>query len=191
MIDSYNMQVKFRNNYLLKLMRERGYETVAQLHRGCGESQQKLGRMLSLKDPLYAGARKQIRPSTIRLANFFGVEPEDLYPPEHHDIPLTNNVAEAEVSFQEATQMLSAPTIGRLEMAKDLAYAMDNSGLKIREKMIIDMRYAQGMTLKEVGDELNITGSRVRQIEVNAMRKLRNPKCGFAGAATFADYMEV
>ncbi len=49
-----------------------------------------------------------------------------------------------------------------------------------REEKVIRMRFGIGMsrtyTLEEVGRSLSLTRERVRQIEVNAMRKLRHPK---------------
>jgi len=54
--------------------------------------------------------------------------------------------------------------------------------LSPREEQVIRMRFGIGIdrnyTLEEVGRYLSITRERVRQIEVNAMRKLRHPKRG-------------
>jgi RNA polymerase sigma factor (sigma-70 family) len=51
-----------------------------------------------------------------------------------------------------------------------------------REEKVIRMRFGIGAdrdyTLEEVGKYLSITRERVRQIEANAMRKLKHPKRG-------------
>ncbi|MCX6001648.1 MAG: RNA polymerase sigma factor RpoD, partial [Chloroflexi bacterium] len=48
-----------------------------------------------------------------------------------------------------------------------------------RERRIIEMRYGldneQGLTLKEVGTEFGLTRERIRQIEKEALAKLRHP----------------
>lgn len=53
------------------------------------------------------------------------------------------------------------------------------SSLSDRERKIIEMRYGldneQGLTLKEVGHEFGLTRERIRQIEKEALAKLRHP----------------
>jgi len=53
------------------------------------------------------------------------------------------------------------------------------SSLTDRERKIIEMRYGldneQGLTLKEVGHEFGLTRERIRQIEKEALAKLRHP----------------
>lgn len=44
-----------------------------------------------------------------------------------------------------------------------------------KEAAIIRKRYFKGMTLKEIGADSGITPERVRQVEENALRKLRRP----------------
>ncbi len=50
--------------------------------------------------------------------------------------------------------------------------------LSERERLVITLRYGladeQSHTLEEVGKDLHVTRERVRQIEVQAMRKLRS-----------------
>jgi RNA polymerase primary sigma factor len=48
-----------------------------------------------------------------------------------------------------------------------------------RERRVIEMRFGllneRNLTLEEVGNELGLTKERIRQIEVEALRKLRHP----------------
>lgn len=77
----------------------------------------------------------------------------------------------------------------------------DNSTLKAinsvletlpdREKLIIEMRFGlngyQSSTLEQVGEKLNLTKERIRQLEASAIKKLRNP----ARASLLKDYLEL
>lgn len=42
------------------------------------------------------------------------------------------------------------------------------------ERDVIKFRYKDGLTLKETGENLGVTGERIRQIELKALRKLRH-----------------
>lgn len=42
------------------------------------------------------------------------------------------------------------------------------------EKDVIEFRYKDGLTLKETGEYIGVTGERIRQIELKALRKLRH-----------------
>lgn len=42
------------------------------------------------------------------------------------------------------------------------------------EKDVIEFRYKDGLTLKETGEYVGVTGERIRQIELKALRKLRH-----------------
>jgi RNA polymerase primary sigma factor len=52
--------------------------------------------------------------------------------------------------------------------------------LNEREKMVLEMRYGLGdrevFALEKIGEKLNLTRERVRQIEAQALRKLRDPE---------------
>ena len=52
--------------------------------------------------------------------------------------------------------------------------------LSPREKMVLEMRFGIGddkmHTLREVGNELNLSPERIRQIEAKALRRLRHPR---------------
>ena len=47
--------------------------------------------------------------------------------------------------------------------------------LSEREQMILRSRYEQGMTYKDIGAELGISGSRVSQVLHMSLRRLRHP----------------
>jgi RNA polymerase primary sigma factor len=73
-------------------------------------------------------------------------------------------------------------------LRQDLAIALGH--LNERERRIIDLRYGladgQRRTLEEVGRELGMTRERARQIEAEALRRLRMPEVGLH----LRDYLE-
>lgn len=62
-------------------------------------------------------------------------------------------------------------TIDRL-----LGFEYAFSSLKLREQMILEMRYKEGRSLNQIGQEFSISGTRVHQIEVRALRQLQHPE---------------
>jgi len=73
-------------------------------------------------------------------------------------------------------------------LRQDLSVALDH--LNERERRIIDLRYGladgQRRTLEEVGKALGMTRERARQIEAEALRRLRQPEVG----QHLRDYLE-
>jgi RNA polymerase primary sigma factor len=73
-------------------------------------------------------------------------------------------------------------------LRRDLSAALDH--LSERERRIIDLRYGlvdgQRRTLEEVGKVLGMTRERARQIEAEALRRLRAPDIG----QHLRDYLE-
>ena len=51
-----------------------------------------------------------------------------------------------------------------------------NDVLSARELAVIEMRYRDGMTLKEAGAKIGVQSERCRQIEAKALRKLQGPR---------------
>lgn len=68
----------------------------------------------------------------------------------------------------------------RGQLQDEMAEALE--GLTKRERRVIEMRfgipYDNPMTLEEVGDVIGVTRERVRQIQAQALRKLRHPTYG-------------
>ncbi len=56
----------------------------------------------------------------------------------------------------------------------DLERRIKNAKLTGREKRVIELRYFNDMTLEETGEEFKLTRERIRQIEIKALKKLRN-----------------
>jgi RNA polymerase primary sigma factor len=90
--------------------------------------------------------------------------------------------------LQDDEQTTPAEFASRQLLRRDLATALDH--LSERERRIIDLRYGlvdgQRRTLEEVGRVLGMTRERARQIEAEALRRLRAPEVG----QHLRDYLE-
>jgi RNA polymerase primary sigma factor len=154
-------------------------ELIARWKNRSAELSQKLGR----------------QPSVAEMATELGIPPESLNiikrtirasltgaPPLSLDvIPSgSENIVDARREAPEET-VFDTDEIQKIEQ---LLAAIDQ-----READILRMRYGIGdrepMTLKEIGERVNLTRERVRQIEAQALRKLRSPQL----TERFKDYL--
>lgn len=81
-------------------------------------------------------------------------------------------------------------TVSDSVLAEEVNNLLTKSGLNEREKLVLTYRYGLNgvsvMTLEEIGQQLNITRERVRQIEARAIKRLRNSRY----IKDFAVYMD-
>jgi RNA polymerase sigma factor for flagellar operon FliA len=64
-----------------------------------------------------------------------------------------------------------ASVVGEMETRISLADAI--SGLPEREKIVVSLYYYEGLTLREIGEVLGVTESRVSQLHTKAVLRLR------------------
>lgn len=100
---------------------------------------------------------------------------------------------DGEVSLSDLVADRVAPDIQETVERRDLALQLDtllDNALSVREAAILRMRFGlvdgRAHSLGEVGQVLGVSRERVRQIESQALRKLRRPEL----RARLADYLE-
>jgi RNA polymerase primary sigma factor len=100
----------------------------------------------------------------------------------HEPLSLETPVGEDEDSrlgdFVEDTTSPAPGEVASHQLLKDQIRSVLDE-LTPREKKVIELRYGlrdgRSWTLEEVGDEFQLTRERIRQIERQALRKLRHP----------------
>jgi transcriptional regulator with XRE-family HTH domain len=125
--------------------------------------------------------------NAMRLAEYWGVAPEDLFPREARKHPQDYMPGSAELSLGAFTQIMAKRTgsdeaIGeedlKIAMRRAMAY------LSTRQKQAIELYFGfdgiEGRSLDDVSNHYyfsGITRERVRQILESAFQKLRSPVC--------------
>jgi RNA polymerase primary sigma factor len=124
-------------------------------------------------------------PTLEEVARRIGVQPERLSAirqaasaPESLDEPLTSDT-----SLTRADMVADEQASDPLELTEDTADLQQRLGaalqhLPVRERHVITLHYGVGishaLTLDEIGKQMGLTRERARQIESQAMRRLRN-----------------
>ena len=75
--------------------------------------------------------------------------------------------------LQQAFPTIGADSLAQLEDLMDVDSILSKVNLPPRRKELLEMRYKEGLTLKECGEVFGVTKERVRQIEIGAIRKVR------------------
>ena len=179
-MSDYRVEVRVRNANILRLMEERGIESVAELCRAAGTSNAAFGDVINLKKAPVDRKGEWI-PCVLKVCEYLFVMPSDLFSQEQMT-PLKTNKGAVDLGFEDISRMLDDPTQDpslRLER-QDIVGAVGAALEKLteREQKVINLRFGIGgeeHNLKEIADIFELSCTRVMQIEAKALRKLRHP----------------
>lgn len=178
-MSDYELQLKIKNARLLNVMRERGYNTAADLSRATGIAQNVIGEFLNLKSVAYASDTMKLRKPVEQLCDFLGVGVDEIFPPDNLYAPLMRNSFAAQVTTDELDRALTSENLDPakilLEQSLNIDTMLDAAELTPLERRVIESRFIEEKTLREVGKEIDKGPERVRQIESKALRKIRRP----------------
>ncbi len=180
-----NVEIRVRNNLVLRVMKERGIASVAELSRQSGISQIALGLFVNMKRPARNKKDDSWYPDVVKLAEFFQCMPEDLFSDRQQYTAIEKNRREAEVTFTELAQITQLTPDRQLELsseALEFRTILTQTLLRLRprEERVLRMRFGINLdhdfTLREVADQFGIQPERIRQIEARALRMLKHPE---------------
>lgn len=179
-MNDYRVTIKVRNNRILTAIAKAGGDPGGKWCDANGLSYCTVNNLINMTaSPLLASGR--LSQTAERLCDVLNSTPEDLWSNEQL-YPLEKNFSELEMSHDQVMALVDSPVdfdmaaIENGEMKRDIALAL--SVLPERWREVVRMRIMEEMTADEVGEALGITGARVRQIEVRALRSLRAPRLG-------------
>jgi len=187
-MSDYRVTVKVQNNNILKMIEFRGFASARQFCIQTGYSYGSLNKLINLKEaPIQQDGT--MRSIIYTLSEKLNCYPEELFSSVQMETAIEDNkrtfqIEEAEMRFMLESQSnikSLEENITEIERQNAVVNAIDT--LTPREKKIINMRFGLDgnngeQTLDEVGREFGITRTRVRQIEIKALRKLRHPSRG-------------
>lgn len=185
----YRIEVKVRNNWLLKKIEDAGYENVSQFCKAHKLIHSRVGEFINLKiSPI--NTRGKWSYTFKKIADALRCLPEDICPPQHLRNALKKNKASFEAGIEEVAGFLTGaqedarPALDKIlseDAEKTLYECM--SLLTPREERVIRARFGmtpdgRERTLEETAKELDVTRESVRQIEARSLRKMRLPLSG-------------
>jgi len=165
----FNIKVTVRNGRLLSAIREK-YESVAAFARALGRNGQSVNNLVTMKEKPFK--TKGWTDLALDVAAFLRKDPEELWPEYMREVQLQRSTAELSADLKEvqAIQNSNSPEkqIAQLDAVKILA-----EGLTPRELKVIQHRFLEGLSLEETGKIIGVSGGRLSQIEIKALRKMR------------------
>jgi RNA polymerase sigma factor (sigma-70 family) len=177
----YRVTVRINNNYLLTLIEDKGYASLAEVARQANVSYGELQKIASLKSPL-KNKQGEWRPIALQLADFLSVMPENLSPPQHIDDPLKKTRASFEADLEELPLLepSSQKTLEDKTSKEDVKKAIKECLLTLppKEERVLRMLFGidcEPHTHQQIGDMLGVSHTRASQICKMAIRKLRHP----------------
>ena len=176
----YRLTIKVRNNRILKAIEAIGGEPGGKWCEKNGLSYVSVNDLISMKaSPIAASGN--LSTTALKLCEVLGKLPEELWSNEQI-YPLEKNFSDVEISHEEMLS-LAAPGALSLQSPEDDMEKVNTSRMltkavkSLPQKMqdIIRMRFVEDKTYNEIGECLDISGSRVMQLHEKALRRLRHP----------------
>lgn len=176
-MSDYNVQVKVRNNNILKALSEVGYSPGYKFCEKCGITYTTLNQLINLKLAPVTD-KGDIRDCVIKLCEFLNKEPMQLFSEEQMYMALDSNKSFREVSYEE----MEAIGIG---------YSMDENvflrekvmeaigKLRPRDAKIIVDRFYNNKPTYQIADELGVSQGRANEIIKRALRIMRGNEMSY------------
>lgn len=196
-MNEYRLQIKVKNNLILKQIEKLGYSTVGEFCRENNLIPSVIGNFINFKDcPLRKDGT--VKKECQRLLDIFGCLLQDLYTEDQifgslkttYSLELSRDEVQYYLQNPNDTTPLLEHEVEEEEFKEKFRNEIDTT-LKPREAKIIKMYwgvcpYEKEHTHEEIGEGFNLTRERVRQIVARSLRKLR----GCLKNGTFADSLD-
>jgi RNA polymerase sigma factor (sigma-70 family) len=188
MNDEYHVKVSVKNNLILQAIKDMGYSTVKSFCVANGLDPTRVGGLINFsRYPL--NKEGEFTDLAKELMEVLGAAPTDLWTAEQLNLKLSKNSVELTVRQDRLNailgmnrgELVSIEAPEDIVLKKELVERINESIdiLEPRQKEVLELRF--GLTdgrihsMEEVGKKFDVSPERVRQLEVNAIHKLRHP----------------
>ena len=175
------IEIKIKNKVLYDAI-HKDFPNVAAFCRHYKISPVMVGEFLALKrNPFKYGKNNYGKyiDTAMRLSEILKILPEELFPANLYGLKKTQFVIEKEITAVQFNKRLMIEDSNpenqaiRNEVNEKLSDVIKT--LPYRHQKAITMRYFENANYEEMGKKLKVSRERARQIEAEALRKLRHP----------------
>lgn len=176
-MSDYRLKITVRNARLLRAIESSGHKPGEKFAKAAGVS------YVSVLLPYLNLTRSPVdengllRGDAWDLCDFLGASPSDLWADSQLE-PLQKNYSSTDLDDYELESLFLGRSIddpmelaSKSEAARILGDTLNT--LTTRESEVVQELYMKDKTLSEAGEAMDVTRGRIRQLEANAMRKLR------------------
>lgn len=186
-MNEYRVKVSVSNNLIMSAIEKAGYKSLAAFCRGTGFSFRGLRALVALKEPPI-GRRGSFTPTATQLMEELCLSPTDLWTEEQLTLELKRNTTCVAIDAHGVraalgigmgaaggvdTTLSLEDIVFRKELVDQVEAALE--AISPRRQSVLRLRFGLGgveeHTLDEIGDKIDLTKERVRQIEASALRK--------------------
>ena len=179
----FRLKVSVRNNLLLSAIEAQGYTSVAEFERACGLGMGRINNLVAMREAPISTSGEFSKNAKL-VMEVLGAAPTDLWTEQQLTIKLKTNSGERAIDANLVQHLLEQKSrTDYLPSPEDSLLAAETSAivnevlgtLKPREKEVLHERFSNDSTYEEVSKIHGVTRERSRQIELKALRKLRDP----------------
>lgn len=168
----YAVKITVRNGRLLKRIRDAGYTSLTAFANAHGMSIQQLSPLVTMRIAAFT-PKGEWRQIAWDLSSALHCEPEDLFNEQQRVRALERNSGEMYMDGNQIAQIMDnnfeQSVWAKLEVEK-LINVLPNE----RERKVVQSRFLENRTLEDLGTEQGVTKERIRDIEIRALRRIKD-----------------
>ena len=180
MAGEYAVKITVRNGLILRQMKKLGIKSQVELSKLTGISLQTLNSLITLRKAPRNTYTGEWVDAAFALSSALQVEPEELWTSAQQGMALERNNYEINMSEEQVKHLASGESTDKLALGSEQSRILRGalSHLTPREEQVVRRRFFDDDSLEEIASDWGVSGTRIRQIECKALRKMKHPSRG-------------